>query len=122
VSNPQRCSESKTTLKGYWTLRPGIYAASTGLVSTVCNIWGAPGGHLTDASKLTLFVTAGATILFLILWILYNPILLENAKNKHIDEVGHLGLGKHGEGRIQEKEFVQGTGTQIANVVSGQLV
>jgi hypothetical protein len=91
-------------------------------VSTVSSIWGAPGGHLTGASKLTLFVTGGATILFAMLWILYKPILLENAKKNHINEVGHLGLGKYGEGRIQEKEFVQGTGTKIANVVSGQLV
>ena len=102
--------------------RPGLYAASTGLVSTVSNIWGAPGGHLTDASKLTLFVTGGATVFFAILWILYKPILLGNAKKNHVNEVGHLGLGKYGEGRIQEKEIVQGTGTKIANVVSAQLV
>jgi hypothetical protein len=90
-------------------------------VSTVANIWGAPGGHLTDASKLTLFVTGGATVFFAILWILYRPILISNSKKKHVDEVGHLGLGKYGEGRIQEKPFIEGTGTRIANVVSGQL-
>ena len=102
--------------------RPGLYAASTGLVSTVSSIWGAPGGHLTYASKLTLFVTGGATVLFAILWIVYGPILLENAKAKHIDEVGHLGLGEYGEGRIQKEELVEGTGTRIANVVSAQLI
>ena len=91
-------------------------------MSTVANIWGAPGGHLTYASKLTLFVTGGATVLFAILWLLYKPILLGNAKEKHIDEVGHLGLGRYGEGRIQEKELVEGTGTKIANVVSGQMI
>jgi hypothetical protein len=68
-----------------------------------------------------LFVTGGATACFLILWIIYKPVLLENAKNKHVDEVGHLGLGQYGEGRIQEKEFAVGTGTKIANTLSSQL-
>lgn len=91
-------------------------------MSTVANIWGAPKGHLTAASKLTLFVTGGATVFFFILWILYKHILLKNAKRRHIDEVGHLGLGKYGEGRIQEKKLVEGTGTMIANKVSAQLM
>jgi len=112
-----------------WGLRevisPGLYAASTGLVSTVSNIWGAPeppGGYLNGARELTLFVTGGATVFFSILWLLYKPILIGNAEKTHINEVGNLGLGKYGEGRIQEKEFVEGKGTRIANMVSGQLV
>lgn len=121
MSNPLWCSETKAILKGYLIPRPGIYAASTGLVSTVANVWGTPHGHLSAASKLTLFVTGGATACFLILWIIYKPVLLENAKNKHVDEVGHLGLGQYGEGRIQEKEFAVGTGTKIANTLSSQL-
>ena len=75
-------------------------------MSTVANIWGAPEGQLTDASKLSLFVTGGAAAFFAILWLLYKHILIRNAKKKHIDEVGYLGLGKYGEGRIEEKKPV----------------
>jgi hypothetical protein len=88
-------------------------------VSTVANVWGVPKGHLSGASKLTLFVTGGATVFFVILWILYKQILLENAKKKHTDEVGYIGLGQYGEGRMQGKESVQGTGTKMANGLSG---
>ncbi|KDR73881.1 hypothetical protein GALMADRAFT_141652 [Galerina marginata CBS 339.88] len=107
-----------------WGLRevisPGIYAASTGVVTTVANVWGPQKGHLTAASKLTLFVTGGATVFFVLLWILYKPILLNDAKKKHIDEAGYLAVGKYGEGRQQATESVEGTGTKIADAVTAQ--
>jgi len=90
-------------------------------VSTIVNVWGVPKGHLTAASKLTLFVTGGATAVFVMLWILYKPILLEGTKNKHIDEAGHIGLGKYGEGYMHTTEVVPATGTKIANALSAQL-
>jgi len=95
-------------------------------VATVANIWGGQKWKLSAASKLTLFVTGGATGLFAILWIIYKQILLKNAKNKHIDEAGHYGVGKHGEGRIQAKETVEGNGKRrgnmVADLVSGSYV
>jgi len=98
----------------FWGVRavvaPGLYAASTGLVSTLASIWVTQGGVLTGASKLTLFVTGGATAFFFILWIIYH-ILLKNAKKKHIHEVDlHVGLGQNGEGRIQAAEPVTSHG------------
>jgi hypothetical protein len=110
------------TLKGYWFPRPGIYGASTGLVSTVANTWGVQHGNLSAANKLSLFVTGGATGFFIILWVVYKQILLENAKKKHIDEAGHYGLGQNGEGRTQVKGTVGGTGERegmFADVLSG---
>ena len=91
------------------------------MVSTVANIWGTQKGKLTAASKLTLFVTGGAAGIFAILWIIYKQILLENAKKKHIEEVGHHGLGQHGEGCIQAKETVAGTGQRTSNVLANIL-
>jgi hypothetical protein len=92
------------------------------VVSAVSNIWGAQKGVLSAASKLVLFVTGGATVFFVILWIIYKPILLGDAKKKHIGEAGHhLGLGQYGEGRIQARESVQGPGTRIANTLSAGL-
>jgi len=87
-------------------------------VSTVASIWGVLNGKLSAASKLTLIVTGSATAIFFLLWVLYKHILLRNAKKKHIDDVGHLGLGQHGEGRIQAKEYAAGFDTKILNNVS----
>ena len=96
-------------------------------MSTVANVFGTQKkGNLSAASKFTLFLTGGATGVFAILWIIYNPILLRNAKKKHIDEAGHHGLGQHGEGHIQAKETVEGTGKRtgnmVANLLSGSFV
>jgi len=100
-------------------ISPGLYAASTGLVSTLANIWVAQKGQLTAASKLTLIVTGSATVLFLFLWIGYY-ILLKLAKKKHIDTVDlHVGLGQNGEGRIQAKEPVTSEGNNIAQSALG---
>ena len=110
------CSETKPRLKD--NTRPGLYAASTGLVSAAANIWGVEKGELSAASKLTLFVNGGATAFFIILWIIYKPILIRSAKKKHDNEVGlYLGLGKHGEGIIQKDEPVEGKATSIANML-----
>lgn len=91
-------------------------------MSTGANILGTQKKTLSAASKLTLFVTGGATAVFAILWVVYKHILLENAKKKHTDEVGHHGLGQHGEGCIQVKETVEGAEKRtdkVADLVSG---
>lgn len=85
------------------------------------NIWGANKGVISIASKTTLCVTGGATVIFFSLWFLYQQILLRIARNKHVEEAGHFGLGKHGEGRILQQEPVVGGGTQLANGITGAL-
>ena len=63
--------------------------------------------------------------MFVILWIIYKHILLANAKKKHIDEAGYIGLGRHGEGRIEAKAPREGMGrieriADVIDVVSGE--
>jgi len=76
-------------------------------------------GNLSASSRLTLFVTGGATCILTIFWIIYKHILLRKAKKKHFDEAGYHGLGKHGEGQIQAKEMVEGKGNMGMDVISG---
>jgi len=63
-------------------ITPGLYASSTGLISAVANIWGLKEG-LTSSSKLTLFVTGGAFVLFLFLWIIFKILLGKKKEETH---------------------------------------
>ncbi|KIM37713.1 hypothetical protein M413DRAFT_76800, partial [Hebeloma cylindrosporum] len=104
-----------------WGLReiitPGLYGASTGLLSTVAMAFSGQ-NQLSAASKLTLFVTGSATGVFIILWIVYKHILLRNAKKKHAEKGWYVGLGHNGAGRLQATESIEGTGDGHLNRIT----
>ena len=61
--------------------------SSAGVISTVISIYGSHKGEKSVTAQITLYVTAGLTGLFLILFILYDLWALQRVRSRHDDEL-----------------------------------